>query len=72
MNELESGLDHHSLITSEEQKKRYRELMTVVKDEYADVSKNEVQRAICADEEAIKEALRQLHRQVKAYTKRKR
>jgi serine protein kinase len=35
LNEMESGLDHHSLITSEEQKKRFRELMSVVKDEYA-------------------------------------
>ena len=29
-NELEVGLQHHSLITSEEQRKRYRELLSVV------------------------------------------
>jgi len=51
MNEMESGLDHHSLITQEDQKKLYKELMTIVKDEYADMAKNEVQRAICADED---------------------
>jgi serine protein kinase len=27
INELESGLSHHSLITDEELKKRYRELL---------------------------------------------
>ncbi|MCB0295530.1 MAG: serine protein kinase, partial [Calditrichaeota bacterium] len=54
MNELESGLDHHSLITSEELKKRYRELIQVVKKEYTEIVKNEVQRAISADEEGIK------------------
>ena len=43
LNELESGLQHHSLITNEEQKKRYRELLSVVKKEYAEIVKNEVQ-----------------------------
>ena len=31
LNELEAGLQHHSLITNEEQRKRYRELLAVVK-----------------------------------------
>jgi len=70
LNELESGLDHHSLITSEEQKKRFRELMIVVKDEYADMAKNEVQRAICADEEAIKRLCSNYIDNVKAYTQK--
>ena len=47
------GLRHHSLITNEEQRKRYRELLSVVKQEYEDIVKNEVQRAITADEDAI-------------------
>src|SRR5487761_1524377 len=34
MNELESGLKHHSLITSEEIRNHYRELLGVVKEEY--------------------------------------
>ncbi|RMI19109.1 MAG: serine protein kinase, partial [Calditrichaeota bacterium] len=54
LNELEAGLDHHSLITNEEVKKRYRELIQVVKKEYTEIVKNEVQRAISADEDAIK------------------
>jgi serine protein kinase len=33
LNELEGGLRHHSLITSEEQRKNYTELLAVVKEE---------------------------------------
>ncbi|MBL8765320.1 MAG: serine protein kinase [Phycisphaerae bacterium] len=54
LNELESGLTHHSLINDEETKKRYRELLAVVKEEYEDIIKGEVQRAISADEDAIR------------------
>jgi len=46
LNELESGAAHHSLILSEEVRKRDRELLSVVKGEYEDIVKNEVQRAI--------------------------
>ena len=54
---------HHSLITVEEQRKNFRELLSVVKHEYEDIVKNEVQRAISADEEAISRLCSQLHRQ---------
>ncbi len=53
LNELEKGVRHHSLISNEEQRKHYRELIGVVKAEYEELVKNEVQRAISADEEAI-------------------
>ena len=53
MNALEGGLDNHSLINDEELKKRYRELLGEVKKEYEDIVKNEVQKAITADEGAI-------------------
>ncbi|MEL6350042.1 MAG: serine protein kinase [Myxococcota bacterium] len=53
LNELESGLRHHSLIIDEERKKHYRDLLGVVKKEYEDIVKNEVQKAIAADENAI-------------------
>ena len=49
MHELEAGLRHHSLITDEEQFQHYRELLAVVKEEYEDIVKNEVQRAIAAE-----------------------
>ncbi|GAB4378871.1 MAG: serine protein kinase [Calditrichia bacterium] len=70
LNELESGLDHHSLITSEEQKKKYRELLGVVKKEYSEVVKNEVQRAISADEDAIKRLFANYIDNVKAYVQK--
>lgn len=53
LNELEKGVKHHSLISNEEQRKHYREMIGVVKAEYEEIVKNEVQRAISADEEAI-------------------
>ena len=52
-NELESGLDHHSLISNEDERERYKELLAVVKSEYDDIVKNEVQKAISADEGAM-------------------
>lgn len=70
LNELESGLRHHSLIASEELRKRYRELVSVVKDEYEDMVKNEVQRAITADEDAIQRLCANYIDNVKAYTQK--
>jgi len=68
LNELEAGLRHHSLITSEEQREHYRELLAVVREEYADIVKNEVQRAIAADEEALTRLCGNYIDNVKAYT----
>jgi serine protein kinase len=53
MHELEDGLYHHSLITSDQQRKRYKELLAVVREEYENVVKTEVQRAISADKDAL-------------------
>jgi serine protein kinase len=72
MNELEAGLKHHSLITSDELKTRYRELLAVVKEEYENIVKNEVQRAIAADEDALKRLCANYIDNVKAYTQRER
>lgn len=70
MNELESGLKHHSLISSDEQKKKYIELLTVVKEEFEDSVKNEVQRAIAADEDAISRLCANYIDNIKAYTQK--
>jgi len=70
LNELESGLLHHSLITSDETRKRYKELLALVKQEYEDVTKNEVQRAIIADEEAIRKLCANYIDNIKAYTQK--
>lgn len=72
MNELESGLKNNSLITSEDQKQRYRELLGVVKQEYTEIVKNEVQRAISADEDSIAKLASNYIDNVKAYTQKER
>jgi serine protein kinase len=68
MNELEAGLRHHSLIGSDELREHYRQLVSVVKEEYTDIVKNEVQRAIAADEDALTRLCANYIDNVKAYT----
>src|SRR5262249_4422773 len=70
LKELEEGLRHHSLVTSEDQYRHYRELLAVVKEEYEDIVKNEVQRAIAADEDALMRLCANYIDNVKAYTQR--
>ena len=70
INELEAGIKHHSLITSEELRSRYRDLLEVIKEEYENIVKNEVQRASAADEDALKRLCSNYIDQVKAYTQR--
>jgi serine protein kinase len=70
LHELEAGLRHHSLITSQEQLQHCRELLSVVKEEYEDIVKNEVQRAIAADEDALTRLCSNYIDNVKAYTQR--
>src|SRR5216117_1715241 len=72
LNELAAGLKHHSLITNEEQRKSYRELLSVVRQEYEDIVKNEVQRAISADEDSIGRLCSNYVDNVKAYTQKER
>jgi serine protein kinase len=68
LNELDKGLKSHGLITVEERRKHYGELISVVKQEYEEIVKNEVQRAISADEEAINNLAMNYIDNVKAYT----
>ena len=70
LNELEAGLKHHSLINSDDVKKHYKHLLAVVKEEYEDIVKNEVQRAIAADEDALSRLCGNYIDNVKAYTQR--
>jgi serine protein kinase len=70
LNELEGGLKHHSLINSDEVRKHYKHLLAVVKEEYEDIVKNEVQRAIAADEDALTRLCGNYIDNVKAYTQR--
>jgi len=68
MNELEAGMLHHSLISDEEIKKRYKELFALVREEYEDILKSEVQRAISADEDAVMRLCANYIENVRAYT----
>ncbi|MBK9033709.1 MAG: serine protein kinase [Myxococcales bacterium] len=70
INELESGLRHHSLISSDDVRKRFSDLLQVVKQEYDDIVKNEVQRAISADEDLIQKLCANYIDNIKAYTQR--
>ncbi|MQA88973.1 MAG: serine protein kinase [Gemmatimonas sp.] len=70
MKELESGLRHHSLIASDELRESYRKLLAVVREEYEDIVKNEVQRAISGDEDALQRLCANYIDNIKAYTQR--
>ncbi len=70
LNELEAGLKTHSLINSEDVRKGMKELLTTVKQEYEDIVKNEVQRAISADEDAIAKLCGNYIDNIKAYTQK--
>ena len=70
MKELESGLRHHSLIANEEVRENYRKLLSTVREEYEDIVKNEVQRAISGDEEALQRLASNYIDNIKAYTQR--
>ncbi len=72
MNELESGLKNHSLLSNEELKTDYRELLGMVKQEYEEIIKGEVQRAISADESALQRLCGNYIDNVKAYTQKER
>ncbi len=72
INELESGLKHHALITSDELRQRYKELLADVRAEYEDIVKNEVQRAIAADEAAMGRLCSNYVDNIKAYTQKER
>lgn len=70
LNEMDAGLKHHSLINNEEKKALYRELLAVVKQEYEDMVKSEVQRAISADEDALSRLCSNFIDNLRAYTQK--
>ena len=70
LNALESGLKGHSLISDEDTRKHYKDLLGMVKKEYENIIKNEVQKAITADEGAIARLCGNYIDNVKAYTQK--
>jgi serine protein kinase len=69
-NELESGLKHHGLISSPDQLDHFREMLAVARQEYEDIVKNDVQKAISVDETAIQTLCANYIDHVKAYTQK--
>jgi len=69
-NELESGLKHHALINSPDQLDHYRELLAATRQEYEDIVKNDVMKAISVDESAIQTLCANFIDNVKAYTQK--
>lgn len=53
LRELEGGLKHQSTIASDEQRKHFLSLIGTVQQEYEDVVKAQVRRAVAADSEAM-------------------
>ena len=70
LNELERASSHHSLITTTRTSASATASCSVVKQEYEDIVKNEVQRAISADEDAIQKLCANYIDNVKAYTQK--
>lgn len=69
-NELEAGLKHHALINSAEQADLFKEMLAVARQEYEDIVKNDVQKAISVDETAIQTLCANYIDNVKAYTQK--
>lgn len=69
-NELETGLKHHALINSPDQLDHYREMLAASRQEYEDIVKNDVQKAISVDESAIQTLCANYIDNVKAYTQK--
>jgi serine protein kinase len=70
INELDGGLKNHSLISNEDIKADYRELLGIIRQEYEEIIKGEVQRAISADESALQRLCGNYIDNVKAYTQK--
>jgi serine protein kinase len=69
-NELESGLKNHSLINSPDRLDQYKELLSVCRQEYEDIVKNDVMKAISVDEGSIQTLCANYIDNVKAYTQK--
>jgi serine protein kinase len=69
-NELEAGLKHHGLISSQEVYESYLESLNISRQEYEDTVKNDVQKAISVDENAIQTLCANYIDNVKAFTQK--
>lgn len=69
-NELEAGLKNHALINSPEHMEKAKELLAICRQEYEDIVKNDVMKAISVDESAINTLCANYIDNVKAYTQK--
>lgn len=67
---LETGLSHHSLITNEDTRKRYKQLVSVAREDYEQRIQREVQSAIVADSEELRALCGKYIDNVKAWVTR--
>jgi serine protein kinase len=67
---LEDGLRHHSMVSNEETRRRYVQLLATAREEYEETVKREVQAAIVADREAVERLCGKYLDNLKAYITR--
>jgi serine protein kinase len=67
---LADGLEHHSLISNEEVRKRFTNLMEHAREEYEETIKHEIQVAVAADSDAVDRLCAKYVDNVKAHTTR--
>ena len=69
---IELGLGAHSMVAGDEQRTRYRELVSVVREAYDQIIREEVEAAIAADEDALDRLCSKYLDNIRAYTTRER
>lgn len=69
---IEHGLGAHSMVASEEQRKQYLELVSVVREAYDGMIREEVEAAVAADEDALDRLCSKYLDNVRAYTTKER
>jgi serine protein kinase len=67
---IEQGLAHHSLVSNEETRRRYLQLVDVAREEYEETLKREVRAAVLSDSEALERLCAKYVENVRAYTTR--
>ena len=70
LRELQHGLKHHVLLASDDQKRRYEELLVIARQEYEEIVKHEVQMAVSADDDSIERLFSNYIDNVKAYSQK--
>ncbi|MEM8711757.1 MAG: serine protein kinase [Planctomycetota bacterium] len=70
LDSIEKGLGVHSMVASEEQRKRYLELVAACRDAYDEIIREEVEAAIASDDEALDRLCAKYLDNVRAYTSR--